>query len=253
MEYRCAQPKWILQLNKFKSLPWFSSPKVHLILWNRHKLVFYASNFSTWTEKQILTTVSDRPWFKLTDERDKCHQQCHYAHHTWQKGSFLHLVVDSLWLSSHRQLPSICDSHTRTNCMTCSRIVLARRLADDILKIKQQGCLGLSSMTQSSGNQWNPWRSVATPARAALRHVEHDLSSSNVLRMWFMLLFLNTRQFPHANCFLSELIWPSAPRSDSSLSKWKITEKEEKKKKGIGFTGIENGDSWTLQSLVIGR
>lgn len=162
------------------------------------------------------------------------------------------ILTLSLWLSSHRQLPSICDPHTRINDMTCSRIVLARRLADDILKITQQGCLGLSSMTQSSGNQWNPWISVGSPARAALRRVEHDLSSSNVLRMWFMLLFLNIRQFPHADCFLSELIWPSAPRSDSSLSKWKITG-EKKKKKGIGFTGVENGDSWTLQSLVIGR
>lgn len=37
--------------------------------------------FSTWTEKQILTSVDDRPWFKLIDEREKSYQQCPYAHH----------------------------------------------------------------------------------------------------------------------------------------------------------------------------
>lgn len=41
MEYRCAEPKWILQLKKLKPLPWLFYLNVHLILWKRHKLVFY--------------------------------------------------------------------------------------------------------------------------------------------------------------------------------------------------------------------
>lgn len=174
------------------------------MLWNRHKLSFYVSNFSTVTEKQVLASDNDRPWFKLTDERDTFHQLCHYAHYNCQKSSFLHIVVGSLLLSSLKELHSIYDSHMRTNYMPFSSIVLVWRLAEDILKITQQGFLGPSSMTQFSVNQWNSWRSVATAARAALRYVERDILSSDDFVL--MLVFLNSRQFPHADSFLSGLI-----------------------------------------------